>query len=108
MIELIRYQTKDERVPFAEWLISVRDKVAAARIRTRLRQAQAGNLGDCKPVGEGVLELRIHVGPGYRVYCAQHGKTLLLLLCGGDKGTQDADIKQAKLFWADWKRRQHE
>lgn len=85
---------------------SVRDKVAQARIRIRLRQVEAGNMGDCEPVGEGVTELRVHVGAGYRVYCGQHGKTMAVLLCGGNKGSQAADIKRAKAYWTDWKRRQ--
>lgn len=106
MIELLRYQREDGRIPFAEWLEALRDKVAQARIRVRLRQVQAGNFGDSEPVGEGVIELRIHVGAGYRVYCARHGKTVVLLLCGGDKGSQAADIKRAKELWSEWKRRQ--
>jgi putative addiction module killer protein len=106
MIELLRYQRNDGREPFSEWLNSLRDKVAQARIRVRLRQVQAGNLGDCEPVGEGVIELRVHVGAGYRVYCGRHGKTIVLLLCGGDKGSQVADIKRAKELWSEWKRRQ--
>ena len=57
-------------------------------------------------VGEGVIELRVHVGAGYRVYCAQHGKAFVILLCGGDKGSQKADINRAKSLWLEWKRRQ--
>jgi putative addiction module killer protein len=106
VIELLRYQREDGREPFAEWLNGLRDKVAQARIRVRLRQVQAGNFGDCDPVGEGVIELRVHVGAGYRVYCARHGKAVVLLLCGGDKGSQSADIKRAKALWSEWKRRQ--
>lgn len=106
MIELLRYQRDDGREPFSEWLNGLRDKVAQARIRVRLRQVQAGNFGDCEPVGEGVSELRVHVGARYRVYCGRHGRTVVLLLCGGDKGSQVADIKRAKELWAEWKRRQ--
>lgn len=106
MIELLRYQRDDGREPFSEWLNGLRDKVAQARIRIRLRQIQAGNLGDVESVGEGVIELRVHVGAGYRVYCGRHGKAVVLLLCGGDKGSQAADIKRAKDLWAEWKRRQ--
>ncbi|WP_374327918.1 type II toxin-antitoxin system RelE/ParE family toxin [Azonexus sp.] len=106
MIELLRYQRDDGREPFSEWLNGLRDKVAQARIRIRLRQVQAGNLGDVESVGEGVIELRVHVGAGYRVYCGRHGKAVVLLLCGGDKGSQAADIKRAKDLWAEWKRRQ--
>ncbi|BAL25600.1 type II toxin-antitoxin system RelE/ParE family toxin [Azoarcus sp. KH32C] len=105
MIELLRYQREDGREPFTEWLSAIRDKTAQARIRIRLRQLQAGNFGDCEPVGEGVIELRIHVGAGYRVYCSRHGKAVLLL-CGGDKHSQAADIKQARKMWVEWKRRQ--
>ena len=105
-MELFRYRREDGSEPFTEWLASVRDRVAQARIRIRLRQVETGNMGDCQPIGEGVVELRVHVGGGYRVYCGQRGKTLVILLCGGDKGSQKADIKRAKNYWADWKRRQ--
>ena len=106
VIELFRYQREDGLEPLTEWLSALRDKVAQARIRVRLRQVQAGNFGDVEPVGDGVSELRIHVGAGYRVYCARHGRTVVILLCGGDKGSQSADIKRAKEFWLEWKRRQ--
>ena len=106
MMQLLRYQREDGREPFSEWLNGLRDKMAQARIRLRLRQVEAGSLGDCEPVGEGVLELRVHVGAGYRVYCGRHGKTVVLLLCGGDKSSQVADIKRAKELWSEWKRRQ--
>jgi putative addiction module killer protein len=106
MMQLLRYQHEDGREPFSEWLNGLRDKMAQARIRIRLRQVEAGNLGDSAPAGEGVIELRIHVGAGYRVYCGRHGKTVVLLLCGGDKASQARDIKQAKELWAQWKRRQ--
>lgn len=106
MIELFRYQREGGREPFTEWLDSLRDKVSQARIRIRLRQVQAGNFGDSGSVGEGVIELRVHIGAGYRVYCGRHGKAVVLLLCGGDKGSQVADIKRARELWAEWKRRQ--
>ena len=106
MIELLRYQRTDGREPVTEWLASLRDKVAEARIRVRLRQVQAGNFGDSQPVGDGVIELRIHAGAGYRVYCGRRGKALVILLCGGDKRSQAADIEHAKAFWSEWKRRQ--
>jgi putative addiction module killer protein len=96
MIELFRYRRDDGREPFTEWLDTVRDKVAQARIRIRLRQVQAGNFGDCEAVGGGVTELRIHLGAGYRAYIGRHGKSVVILLCGGDKRSQPADIKQAK------------
>jgi putative addiction module killer protein len=106
MIELLRYQREDQSEPFSEWLEGIRDKVAQARIRVRLRQVQAGNFGGSETVGEGVIELRVHVGAGYRVYCGRHGKSVVLLLCGGDKSSQSADIKRAKKLWLEWKRRQ--
>lgn len=105
MIELIRYQQEDGCEPYTEWFRSLRDRLAKARIESRLRQIQSGNLGDSKPVGEGVTELRVHVGAGYRVYCGQHGQRWVILLCGGDKGSQQMDIARAKALWADWKRR---
>jgi len=105
-MELLRYQRADGSEPFTEWLASLRDKTGAARIRMRLRQIEAGNFGDCEPVGEGVIELRVHVGPGYRAYCGRHGKAVVLLLCGGDKNTQPRDIRRAKDLWTEWKRRQ--
>ena len=106
MIELIRYQREDKREPFTQWLEAIRDKTAQARVRVRLRQLQAGNFGDSEPVGEGVSELRIHIGAGYRAYVARHGTAIVLLLCGGDKASQAADIKRAKAYFADWKRSQ--
>ncbi len=105
-MELFRYQRADGVEPFTEWLASLRDKAAEARIRVRLLRVAAGNFGDCEPVGDGVSELRIHVGAGYRVYFGRHGQSLVILLCGGDKGSQASDIKRARDFWAEWKRRQ--
>ncbi len=86
------------RVPFAEWLNSLRDRRARVRTNSRLRRVGFGNLGDCRSVGEGVFELRIDYGPGYRVYFGQVGTTILLLLCGGDKSTQAEDIRKAKEY----------
>lgn len=105
MIELRRYQRDDGNVPVRDWLESLRDIRARAQIEIRLRRLSVGNFGDCKPVGEGVLELRIDIGAGYRLYCARRGQQLVILLCGGDKRTQDADIQRAKTYWTDWQRR---
>jgi putative addiction module killer protein len=74
-----------------------------ARVLARLARVRQGNPGDCKPVGEGVSELRVDYGPGYRVYFGQKGRTLVVLLCGGDKRTQDRDIRLAKQFWQEFK-----
>jgi putative addiction module killer protein/probable addiction module antidote protein len=80
---------------FKEWLLSLRDAKAKARIAARIARAENGNLGDSKPVGEGVSEMRIDYGPGYRVYYRQRGNVLVVLLCGGDKSTQLSDIRRA-------------
>lgn len=106
MIEVFRYQTGDGKEPVTEWLLSLRDKQAQAKVRLRLKRLEAGIFGDCEPVGEGVLELREHLGAGYRVYFGRHGQMVVILLCGGTKKSQAADIKAAKEYWADWKRRQ--
>ena len=81
---------------FSDWLQALRDGQAKARIAARVRRLAFGNPGDVKPVGEGISELRIRYGPGYRVYYIQRGAVLILLLCGGDKSTQDRDIQTAK------------
>jgi putative addiction module killer protein len=80
---------------FVKWLNGLRDDMAVARIANRIDRLAAGNLGDVKSVGEGVSELRINYGPGYRLYFTKRGKAIVLLLCGGDKGTQARDIKRA-------------
>ena len=80
---------------YAEWFEKLRDRQARARVDIRIRRLSLGNPGDVKPVGQGVSELRIDYGPGYRVYFVQRGKALIILLAGGDKRTQDRDIKAA-------------
>lgn len=80
---------------YARWCSNLRDRWAKAHIDTRIRRLSLGNPGDVKPVGEGVSELRVDYGPGYRVYCIQRGATVIVLLAGGDKRTQQKDIKQA-------------
>jgi putative addiction module killer protein len=81
---------------FDAWLSGLKDQVGKALIAKRIRSAEAGNFGDCEPVGAGVSEMRIHHGPGYRVYFTRHGEVVYLLLIGGDKATQKRDIKRAK------------
>ena len=81
---------------FSRWLHRLRDDNAAARIVARIRRAELGNLGDYSSVGGGVMEMRVDYGPGYRVYFARQGDTIVILLCGGDKSTQHRDIKRAK------------
>ncbi|MCO6390201.1 type II toxin-antitoxin system RelE/ParE family toxin [Aliihoeflea aestuarii] len=81
---------------FSDWLQRLRDPQAKARILVRIRRVALGNFGDVAPVGEGISELRIHYGPGYRIYLASRGEALVILLCGGDKRTQAKDIVAAK------------
>jgi putative addiction module killer protein len=81
-----------ETATFSAWLKALRDSQSRARIAARIRRLAFGNAGDVRPVGEGVSELRIHWGPGYRVYYIQRGAILIVLLCGGDKSTQARDI----------------
>ena len=81
---------------FDHWLRRLQDRKGRARILARLESAQLGNLGDVRSVGEGIREMRVHSGPGYRVYFAQRGRVLLLLLCGGDKSTQARDMTKAR------------
>jgi len=103
------YVTPTGSVPFEDWLLALRDARARARVRVRLDRLSLGNPGDAHGVGEGVVELRIDYGPGYRVYYAQSGPTTVLLLCGGDKTTQDADIRRAQAYWEEYqRRRRHE
>lgn len=89
---------------FDGWLSALRDRQAQSRILNRILRLSLGNPGDVKPVGEGVSEMRIDYGPGYRVYFMQHGPVVVVLLCGGDKSTQDKDIAQAKAIAAQWKK----
>ena len=96
MIELKQTDT------FRKWRTKLKDERARALIASRLDRLAFGNAGDVKPVGQGVSELRIDHGPGYRVYFQRRGKTIIVLLCGGDKRTQDRDIQTAKRLAAEW------
>ena len=104
-MELRYYQTSLGERPFVDWFEGLNDKQARARIDARMARIAGGNLGDVEPVGEGVLELRIDWGPGYRVYFSRRGNVIVLLLCGGDKRTQQKDIKRAKAYFEDFKAR---
>jgi putative addiction module killer protein len=86
---------------FGDWLSGLKDQVGKAVIAKRIRAAESGNFGDCEPVGEGVFEMRIHYGPGYRAYCTRRGEVVYLLLLGGHKSTQKRDIKRAKAMARD-------
>ena len=85
-----------ETSAYAAWFSTLRDRAAKARIDIRIRRLSLGNPGDVRPVGEGVSELRIHYGPGYRIYLTKQGEAIVILLAGGDKSTQDQDIRLAK------------
>lgn len=104
-MEVREYQSAGGWTPITEWLAGLRDPGARVRVVSRLDRLKGGLLGDWKRVGEGVCELRIDYGPGYRVYYAQDGKALVLLLCGGDKRTQAKDIEKAHAYWKDYKAR---
>ena len=99
---IIFYRATDGRQPFTEWFSTLRDQVARDKIRTRLDRVEDGNFGTRRWVGEGVWELKIHQGPGYRVYFGLDGAEIVVLLCGGDKRPQDQDIHMARTFWADY------
>lgn len=102
---LLFYQTVAGHQPFADWLAGLADAGARARIEVRLNRLALGSFGDCEPVGGGVLELRVNWGPGYRAYFARVGQEIVLLLCGGDKTSQQKDINRAKNYFADYKAR---
>ncbi len=103
--KLIFYETPGGRYPFEEWLESLKDKKARYIIRARLDRLAYGNAGKCKPVGDGVFELKVYYGPGYRIYFAEEGKMIVILLYGGDKSTQKKDIIRAREYWVDYKER---
>ena len=99
------YQTKDGKTPYEDWLNGLKDVVGRAKIRVRVDRATLGNFGDHRSVGAGITELKIDFGPGYRVYLGQHGTDIIVLLCGGDKSTQEKDIAKAHQYWEDYRRR---
>lgn len=104
--EVVRYVPPEGgESPFQRWLDGLKDRVALVRIQMRLARLEKGLFGDSKSVGEGVCELRVACGPGYRVYYARSGRTVVLLLAGGDKGTQESDIAQAQARWREFKAR---
>ena len=102
--KLINYETSTGKCPVRAWLDEL-DSVVSARIQARIRRITYGNFGDAKSVGQGVSELRITFGSGYRVYFARYGEEIILLLCGGDKASQVQDIQTAQNYWLDFKRR---
>ena len=105
MYEVRHYVTADGKDVFLDWLKKLRDTKARISIDRRINRVVLSNFGDHKFCRDGVWELRIDVGPGYRVYYAMAGSTVVLLLTGGDKRTQDADINRACEYWRDWQMR---
>jgi putative addiction module killer protein len=99
------YLTEVGEKPFKEWLDNLKDIAARQKVRIRLDRVRLGNLCKNRSVGEGVYELKIDCGPGYRVYYGLDKKTVVLLLLGGDKSSQKKDITQARIYWEDHKRR---
>ena len=104
MLEVREYVDAAGRSPFAKWL-RVLNVHAAAKVATALERMADGNLSNVKPVGAGVLEYKIDSGPGYRIYFGRDGETLVILLAGGTKKRQQADIEAAQMRWADYKKR---
>jgi putative addiction module killer protein len=106
VFEILHYLTPGGIDVFASWLNELVDTTAVARIIARLDRVESGDFGNCKPVGNGVRELRIDYGPGYRVYYTKVGKRIVLILCGGDKRRQSADIRRAIDLCKDYHKRQ--
>lgn len=104
LLKLITYTTSTGKQPFISWLDDL-DAKEQAVILARLTRVQLGNFGDCEPIkdGEGVFEFRINYGPGYRIYFGRKGMTIIVLLIGGDKGSQTKDITKAKQYWRTFK-----
>ena len=105
MFAVRHFVTSDGRDPVQEWMRKLRDPIAKGQVMRRINRVETGNLGDHRFCRDGVWELRIDHGPGYRVYYAMTGGIVVLLLCGGDKGSQGADIERAIEYWNDWQRR---
>lgn len=98
---MIVYKTQGSAEPFVDWLFSLRDKITRHRIEARIDRVKQGHYGDHKRF-QGILELRLDFGKGYRLYCGEDGHTLVVLLIGGDKSSQDNDIKKALEYWRDY------
>jgi putative addiction module killer protein len=105
-VDVRLYLARNGRAPFERWLEGLKDSVVRARIKARVNRLRLGNFGDSKSVGQGVFELRLDFGPGYRIYFGRASNTVVLLLCGGSKKGQQADIEQAKGYWNDYQNRQ--
>lgn len=104
-VAILHYRTVEGRFPYRDWVQSIVDKKSRAAVLARVDRLAFGAFGDWKDVGGGVSELRVHLGPGYRVYFGRKGKTVVILLCGGEKKSQNSDIKQARKYWKDYEER---
>lgn len=100
---IIAYVDEYGNEPYTQWLSGLKDRKAQERIKIRIRRLESGLYGDCESVGEGVMELRMFFGSGYRVYFGEDEGNIIILLCGGDKGSQSRDIKIAKAYWKEYK-----
>lgn len=98
------YLTQDDKSPYVKWVSGFKDQTTKARIDVRATDLVQGKLGKCKALGQGVTELILNFGPGYRIYIGEIGN-IIIILCGGDKSTQENDIKKAKEYWEDYKDR---
>lgn len=105
MYEIRRYQARNGKEFLTEWLDALKDREGYRAILRRINRMEEGNLGDHKFCSDGVWELRVNFGPGYRVYYGIAGSQMILLLCGGDKRTQSSDIFRAVQYWRDWQKR---
>ena len=105
-IEIEIYETRTGKCPFLDWIEGLKEIHTRAKILTRLDRLKLGNFGDCKSIGGGIYELRIHYGPGMRIYYSKIRRKIVLLLCGGNKGSQKKDIKNAQAFLEDYKARE--
>ncbi len=104
-MEIREYVTRDGKAVFIDWWEKLRDRRARKIILVQIDRLETGNTGNCMSLGDGLHELRIHYGPGYRVYFGNTGKHIILLLCGGNKVSQQRDIKRARQYWKDYRRR---
>ncbi len=104
-IEIEIYETNSGKCPFDDWFENIREMNTRAKVLTRLDRLKLGNFGDCKALGDGIAELRIHYGPGIRIYYAKIGNKVILLLCGGEKNSQNSDINNAKEYFKEYQLR---
>ena len=98
----IQLFSRGRSTPFSDWLNSLKDARTVGIVRARLNRVRLGNFGDCKSIGGGIEELRIDFGPGYRIYFGREGSLMVILLCGGTKGTQATDILRARKYWKEY------